>query len=95
MALSRLQVLLTEDQARRLRALASRRDTSVSALLRQIVERALQEEEETMLRRRNEVIARLAESAHWLHRQAPDLQHTPTLLEQIREERLHDFGRRA
>ena len=88
MNLVRTQILLTGEQLRRLRRLAKARETSVSALVREIVDQGLAEHEG----RKQDLFETLEESAQWLEQHAPDLVHTPEDLQAMREERDHALG---
>lgn len=88
MNLVRTQILLTEDQVRRLRRLAQERSISMSALVREIVERELAEHH----RRKEKLLQALEERARWVAERAPELVHTPDDLQALREERERDLG---
>ena len=50
MGVTRMQILLTEEQAARLRDMSRERRASISALVREMVEQAFQEEQERLLK---------------------------------------------
>ncbi len=56
MSVTRMQVLLNEEQAEQLRALAKQRRVSISALVREMVERGLREERERLLERQRRAL---------------------------------------
>ncbi len=85
--LVRMQILFTEEQARRLRQVAKQRGETISAVVREMVEEALAER----ARRKEEIFRQLDESARWLAEHAPEAMHTPEDLDAIREERLDEL----
>jgi len=87
MNLVRTQILLTDEQLRRLRRWAKARDASVSALVREMVEQGLAERNQ----RKRELFEALEESAQWIEQHAPGLVHTPEDLQAMREERMNEL----
>ena len=85
--LVRMQILFTEEQARRLRQVAKQRSETISAVVREMVEDALAER----FQRKQEIFQRLDESARLLAEQAPGLVHTPEDLNAMREERMDEL----
>jgi len=90
MHLVRTQILLTEEQLRRLRRLAKSRDASVSALVREMVEQGLAERSQ----RKQALFEALEESARWIEEHAPGLVHKPEDLQAMREERMDELVNR-
>ncbi len=65
---TRVQLVLTEDLHARLRRLARERGKSMSAVVREILERQLAAEEEQRRERRRKILARLSEASENLER---------------------------
>lgn len=93
MPLTRVQVLLPEDDLRRLRHLARIQGRSVSSLIREMVAESLSRQSREHRERRRLLTQRLRRHAARLATQFPNLPvHTPDDLKKMREERLHGFG---
>ncbi len=91
---TRVQFVLTEDLHARLRRLAEERGESMSALVREFLERALAEAEEQRRERRRKVLARLAEASKALEEAGVkplDGDEVAETLRQIREERMNEL----
>ena len=86
--LVRMQILFTEEQARRLRQAAKQQGKTISAVVREMVDEALAER----VRRKEELFRQLDESARWLAEHAPGLVHTPEDLNAMREERMDELA---
>jgi len=96
MTLVRTQILLTEEQVRRLRRLAKARGTSMSAIVREIMDAHLESEDEARKRRRREALARLRELSEALEREgfAPmSGEEIVEMIRQMREERTNELVR--
>ncbi len=91
MPLVRTQIMLTEEELRRLRRIAKMRGQSVSALVREILDENLGDEAEARKARRQRVLAELREISQRLAEQAPGLVHTPEDLNAMREERMDEL----
>ncbi len=85
--LVRMQILFTEEQARRLRQVAKQRNKTISAVVREMVDEALAER----VQRKQELFQQLDESARWLAEHAPEVVHTPEDLNAMREERMNEL----
>jgi len=85
--LVRMQILFTEEQARRLRQVAKQRSKTISAVVREMVDEALAER----VQRKRELFRQLDESARWLAEHAPEVVHTPEDLNAMREERMNEL----
>jgi len=59
MTVTRMQILLTEEQAERLRDLSRARHMSISALVREMVDQTLREEQERLLTQQEEALAEI------------------------------------
>jgi len=93
MSLTRVQVLLPEEDLRRLRHLARLQGRSVSSLIREMVAESLTRQFREHQERRRLLAQRLRRHAARLAAQFPDLpMHTPEALRKMREERRHGFG---
>ena len=91
---TRVQFVLTEDLHARLRRLAEERGESMSALVREFLERALAEAEEQRRERRRKVLARLAEASKALEEAGVkplDGDEVVETLRQMREERMNEL----
>jgi len=91
---TRVQFVLTEDLHARLRRLAEERGESMSAMVREFLERALAEAEEQRRERRRKVLARLAEASKALEEAGVkplDGDEVVETLRQIREERMNEL----
>ena len=91
---TRVQFVLTEDLHARLRRLAEERGESMSAMVREFLERALAEAEEQRRGRRRKVLARLAEASKALEEAGVkplDGDEVVETLRQIREERMNEL----
>jgi len=93
--MERVQILLTREQALRLRELARRRGMSVSALVRVMVDEGLARWEEAQKARRARLMRRIrAEREALQARYGGRLPvWTPEMLHRLREERLHELMR--
>ncbi len=93
--MKRVQVLLTHEQALRLRELARRQNTSVSALVRVMVEEGLARWEEAQKARRARLMRRIRAQREALQARYGDRlpAWSPAMLHRLREERLHDLMR--
>ena len=93
--MKRVQVLLTHEQALRLRELARRQNTSVSALVRVMVEEGLARWEEAQKARRARLMRRIRAQREALQARYGDRLPAwrPEMLHRLREERLHDLMR--
>ena len=85
--LVRMQILFTEEQARRLRQVAKQRSKTISAVVREMVDEALAER----VQRKQKLFQQLDESARWLAEHAPEVVHTPEDLNAMREERMNEL----
>jgi len=85
--LVRMQILFTEEQARRLRQVAKQRSKTISAVVREMVGEALAER----VQRKQKLFQQLDESARWLAEHAPEVVHTPEDLNAMREERMNEL----
>jgi len=91
---TRVQFVLTEDLHARLRRLAEKRGESMSALVREFLERGLAEAEEQQRERRRKVLARLAEASKALEEAGVkplDGDEVVEMLRQMREERMNEL----
>ena len=84
---SRVQFVLTEDLHARLRRMAEARGKSMSALVREILERALAEAEEQRQERRRRVLVRLAKASKALEEAGVKPVNAEEVVEMIREMR--------
>ena len=84
---TRVQFVLTEDLHARLRRMAEARGESMSALVREILERALAEAEEQRRERRRRVLVRLAEASKALEEAGVKPVSGEEVVEMIREMR--------
>jgi len=93
---TRVQLVLTEDIHVRLRRLAQERGKSMSAVVREILERGLAAEEEQRRERRREILARLSEASKDLERVGGTPMTGEEIVEMIRkmrEERTNEIVR--
>ncbi len=93
--MERVQVLLTHEQVLRLRELARRQGTSVSALVREMIEEGLARWAETQKARRARLLRRIRTEREALQARYGSRLPTwqPEMLHRLREERLHDLMR--
>jgi len=96
MGVTRMQILLNEEQAEQLRALARQRRVSISALVREMVERGLQDERERLLAQQEQAL----EEIRAVHRDLMQAGIRPMsgediveMIRQLREERTDDLVR--
>ncbi len=85
--LVRMQILFTEEQARRLRQVARQQSKTISAVVREMVDEAFA----ARGHRKRELFQQLDESARWLAEHAPEMMHTPEDLNALRSERLNEL----
>jgi len=91
MNMQRVQILLTPEQTRRLKALARDQRTTLSALVREMVEQGLTQAGRQRQQRRRQVLRRLQAHRNRLLQYGADFGYTPEVLHQLREDRLHDL----
>jgi len=91
MNMQRVQILLTLEQMRRLQALARDQNTTLSALVREMVEQGLTQAGRRRQQRRRQVLRRLQALRNRLLHYGVDFCHTPEVLHQLRENRLNDL----
>ena len=91
MNMQRVQILLTQEQTRRLKTLARDRRTTLSALVREMVEQGLTQAGHQRQQRRRQVLRRLQTHCKRLLQYGVDFGYTPEVLHHLREERLHDL----
>ena len=98
MSVTRMQILLTEEQARALRAMAQAQGKSISALVREMVERGLQEERERLLAQQHRALERVRAVRRELEAAGVAPLSTDEVVEiirQMREERTDEIVRLA
>lgn len=93
---TRVQFVLTEDLHARLRRMAEARGESMSAVVRELLARALAEDERQRRERRCQVLARLAEASRALEEagaKALSLEEIAEMIREMREERTNEILR--
>ena len=91
MSYQRVQVLLTPEQYRALKRLAQRRRESLSAVVRDLVQRGLEEEKEDWIERTRRITQALLEARGG----KPIPVDAVALIREIREERAHAVAPQA
>ena len=98
MSVTRMQILLTEEQARALRAMAQEQGKSISALVREMVERGLQEERERLLAQQEQALEEIRAAHQDLVRagaQPMSGEEVVEMIRRMREERTDEIVRHA
>ncbi len=97
MSVTRMQILLSEEQAQQLRALAQQRHVSISALVREMVERGLQEERELLLAQQEQALEEIRAVHHDLVQagvQPMSGEEIVEMIRRMREERTNEIVQR-
>ena len=87
MSVTRMQILLTEEQAARLRAMSRERRMSISALVREMVEQSLQEEQDRLLMQQEKALEKISAVHHALEEDGAKPMSGEEIVEMIREMR--------
>ena len=98
MSVTRMQILLTEEQAAELRRLAKARRASISQVVREMVERGLQEERARLLAQQQQALDNLREVRRGLEAAgvpSVDGDEVAELIRQMREERTDELVQNA